>query len=114
MHILILFYLFFLDSKDGITLNGGRKVLIKKLEIAKVGVAARRISEIISGATSTRDNGNTSEGKRDFDGILCRLEDDAKNIMDSATKGYKNVEAGFVAFNSDYHGPQHHPPKHNL
>lgn len=55
----------------------------------------------ISGATTSSDGNFGFEGKGDFS--VKR-----KNIGSE-----KPVVGRFVAFSADYHGPKHHPPKHN-
>lgn len=60
--------------------------------------------------TSKISGASRSDGKFVFDGRgdLC-----VKRKFDDKSSHKLNNAAGFVAFNSDYHGPKHHPPKHN-
>lgn len=59
----------------------------------------------ISGASHS-DGKFHFEGRGDFLG--------KRKFEDHKSNSHKlNNAAGFVAFNSDYHGPKRHPPKHN-
>lgn len=44
-------------------------------------------------------------------GFVAKKDFNRKNKSISTTKN--GVEAHFVGFGADYHGPKHHPPKHN-
>lgn len=78
----------------------GRKMAESGKEFGKYDNQQRKNSEL-SGATTRSDGKCDFEGRRDFC-VGRKFEDKSSS---SST--------GFVAFNSDYHGPKQHPPKHN-
>ncbi|KAJ0043238.1 hypothetical protein Pint_18910 [Pistacia integerrima] len=81
----------------------GRKMAEHKVsggKFEKDDDAQQRKNSEISGATTRSDGKCDFEGRRDFC-VERKIEDNSSST------------AGFVAFNSDYHGPKQHPPKHN-
>lgn len=72
-----------------------------------MGIISSRLEMVrgegTSGGISTSASGKLEEevakGQRRVRSRL--LSDEEKNV------------SGFVAFNADYHGPRHHPPKNN-
>ena len=112
-------------NTDGVSIAGSRMIGLVGRKMAAHKVLrklepARPASQLNGETTSSKNSGATrsSEGNCDFEGkgdlnVKCKHGDYKSKTSPSSAKKYFKAAHDFVAFGADYHGPAHHPPKHN-